>query len=462
MNIQELRAGLAYVAALMHTIHDGAEGRALTEDETTSWNEGSQYLEATRAQIADHEAREKILAQADNGLGGPVDAARDFQYQRKTETQVDVRRAPLGEIRDAALALLERDSDDVDVTDDAKAQAERLIRRKDGEVAMRTVLTENDGYRSGFQKLLTGSMTFTPEEARALDEYREMNITTAADGGYGVPVFIDPTIMLTDQGSPNPFWSIASVETITSATWRGVSAAGMTWAFETESAPANDLSPTLAQPTIYAHKAQGFLPYTIEVGMDYPNFGGEMARLLGAGYDELALQKFTIGTGTGEPFGVFIAAAQATSQVTVNTDAQLHAADINTVWGALLPRFRSRASWLMNIDVNNEIQALGDDKLSKQTVNLAHGAVDILKGKPVYESPYAPAFTGTTGQASILVVGDFSNYKIVRRAGMSIEPIQHLFDTTTGAPIGQRALYAFARLGADIVVDNAFRMLVNT
>jgi HK97 family phage major capsid protein len=60
------------------------------------------------------------------------------------------------------------------------------------------------------------------------------------------------------------------------------------------------------------------------------------------------------------------------------------------------------------------------------------------------------------------VVGDFRNFVIAQRAGMNVEPVQHLLDTTTGLPTGQRAFYAWARVGSDAVVDNAFRMLVNT
>ncbi len=43
-----------------------------------------------------------------------------------------------------------------------------------------------------------------------------------------------------------------------------------------------------------------------------------------------------------------------------------------------------------------------------------------------------PAFTGTTGAANMCIVGDFRKYVIAQRAGMAVEMIPHLFDTTTG------------------------------
>ena len=53
--------------------------------------------------------------------------------------------------------------------------------------------------------------------------------------------------------------------------------------------------------------ARGFIPYSIEVGMDYPSFASEMSFLLAQGYDELLVNKFTIGSGSGEPKGILTA-----------------------------------------------------------------------------------------------------------------------------------------------------------
>ena len=456
--IQELRDGIAYVGDLLRSMHEDAavdDGRDFTDDEEARWAEGESYVAESLKALEREERRAAVLEAAD-AAGKPVDGARDFQYQRKTETENrDVRSMNSGELRSAALTVLEREADVIGIADHQASKVERLIRRGDGWAAARLVETENDAYRSAFMKSVMGQ-ALNDSEARA------MNITTTTQGGFGVPILIDPTIMLTDQGSSNPFWSIANVKTITTKDWRGVSAGGVTFAFETESAAANDLTPTLAQPTIHAHRVQGAIPFTIEVEMDYPEFASEIGKLLAAGYDDILLNKFTIGTGSGEPWGVFEACEQATSQVVVDTDGQLNAADVNKVWAALPQRFRQNASWLMSVDANNDIQALGDDKLSKQTVNLAAGGVDILKGRPVYESAYAPNFTGTTGAASIAVVGDFSNFVIAQRAGMNVETVQHLVDTTTGLPTGPRAFFAWARVGSDVVIDNAFRMLVNT
>jgi HK97 family phage major capsid protein len=58
-------------------------------------------------------------------------------------------------------------------------------------------------------------------------------------------------------------------------------------------------------------------------------------------------------------------------------------------------------------------------------------------------------------------VGDFRNYVIARRGGMTVEFIPHLFDVTDNRPTGQRGWFAYARIGGNSVNDLAFRLLAN-
>jgi predicted phage gp36 major capsid-like protein len=60
------------------------------------------------------------------------------------------------------------------------------------------------------------------------------------------------------------------------------------------------------------------------------------------------------------------------------------------------------------------------------------------------------------------VVGDFSNFVIAQRAGMTVELVPHLFGVTNGRPLGARGWFAYARHGFDSVNDAAFRLLQNT
>ena len=67
--------------------------------------------------------------------------------------------------------------------------------------------------------------------------------------------------------------------------------------------------------------------------------------------------------------------------------------------------------------------------------------------------------TSTQGYA---VVGDFSNYLIARRSGMSVELVPQLFDVTNNRPTGQRGWFAYARIGGGSINDLGFRLLVNS
>jgi HK97 family phage major capsid protein len=304
--------------------------------------------------------------------------------------------------------------------------------------------------------------------ARAIQSRSPMAEGATTTGGYGVPVQIDPSILMTGQGSGNPVFDLARKVDVVTNVFKPVNSAGVTWSFDAEAQEVSDDSPTLGQPSITVFMARGFVPFSIEVQSDYAGFQAEMARLLSEGYSELLADKLARGVGgTTEPQGYTTAlvAAGATSQVVVTTDGSFGDVDLYKVWKALGQRFRSNASWIMSADVNNRIRQFGSatPNYHASTVQLPAGAADVLFGRPAYISPYFPDFTGTTGAANILTVGDLSQgYTVARRAGMSIELAPLLFGSSNRYPTGQRGFFAWGRIGAGSVVDAASRILVNT
>lgn len=450
--VQELRSEIENLAAISE----------INEEDDARLSAALDEFEARKAQLAEAELRSSRIESARATVTERAVGYDAPQVMRRVETDVDVRSASRGEVRDAALKLLEsgrlqaRQADHVD----------RLINTRNditdgGEIAKRLVLTENEHYRSAFMKGVTQTNpAYTPQEADALNNYRSMSHTSNA-GGYGVPVLIDPTIILTSGAADAPILSISRVITITTDKWKGVSSAGVSWSYDAEGAEVSDDSPTLAQPGVDTYMARGFIPYSIEIGQDYPGFAEEMRRLLDQGYvDLLAKQSMTGAT----PIGIFTAIdATAGSEVAVTTDGALGAVDIMKAWSALPERYRSRATWVMHTSVENEVRkfaATSDG--AYYTVNLAAGGVGTLMGRPIVVSDYAPEFTGTTGAANILVVGDFSNYVIAQRAGMTVELVPHLVGLTNNRPTGERGWFAYARHGFDSVNDAAFRLLQNT
>jgi HK97 family phage major capsid protein len=372
-------------------------------------------------------------------------------------------------------------------------QVDRLLRTRSEEydplhLAERILVTESPVYRSAWMRVLHAGQNnrqaiLTSEELDALRAYelyerawdgynahvyRSMGEVTTTAGGFGVPVFIDPTIILTTGSADVPMLKYCRIEQVTTNVWKGVSSAGMSWSYDTEAAEVSDDSPTLAQPSITVHMARGFIPYSIEVGQDYSNFSAEMGRLLTQGYNDLLAAKTMTGSGTGEPWGIFTAIDQTSaSEVTPTTDGSFGGPDIFKVYNSLGERFRSRAIWVMSQSVASAIRqfaAAAGSASSYFTVDL-QGATFMINERPVITTDYAPTFSGavpgTTGPQNVLVVGDPSTYVFTQRAGLVVEPVPHIFHTSNNRPSGQRGLFAWARNGADSVADEGWRLLQN-
>src|SRR5947208_2812794 len=69
----------------------------------------------------------------------------------------------------------------------------------------------------------TNASSTLPEAERAA-----LNEGSTTQGGFLVPPFLDPTIILTNVGTTNPFRSISTVKSIMTQTWKGVTSAGVT------------------------------------------------------------------------------------------------------------------------------------------------------------------------------------------------------------------------------------------
>ena len=463
MKKEELRSQIEELRA---RIIELSEKDDITADENS---ELDATLEAHESRTAEFDALEAREARIDAARSRVVERAAGVdapQIMKRTATDVDVSRASRSEIRDAALAILDRDGKHLAARNGD--HVEGLLRTRStitdgGVIAKRMVLTESDAYRSAFMKGVSqNSPAFTADEARALDEFRAMSEGVDTAGGFGIPVLIDPSIILTSGAAAAPVLDLARVVTITTDEWKGVSSAGVTWSYDSEGGEVSDDAPTLAQPTVPVYTARGFIPYSVEVGDDYPAFAAEMRRLLDAGYIDLVAQQTITGSGSSQPTGVFTALdANTNVEVVVTTDGAFGAVDLLKVWKSLPERYRANATWIMNTDVENEIRtfAAGADS-AYYTVDLSAGGIGTLFGRPIRTTDYAPEFTGTTGAANILVVGDFSNFLVAQRAGMSLELVPHLFGANQ-RPTGQRGWFASARHGFDSVNDLGFRLLQN-
>jgi len=465
MNIDETRAQLA---ELQTEIRSLVASDSATPELDAELDAKLGEFEVRKADLAKLEERAAKVAAVDAMETRRIDGMPSFSIAKDKVAPTDVRSLSRSEARDAALRVI--DADGKKLTERQLRHVDALVRSsnedQDGDsVARRILLTENPSYRTGWQKAVSGRPELiNAEERRALEEFRAMSDGTGSAGGYGLPVLIDPTIILTSQAANAPILDVCRVVTVTTNVWKGVTSAGMSWGYGSEASAVTDGSPTLAQPSIPVNRATGFIPYSIEVEQDYPGFAEQMAHLLASGYTDLIANATLNGSGSApNPKGIFTAIAAASSSLVATTTAGvLGAADIASVYGAQLERFRANSTWIMNVATEDSIRLLSTGGPGGTfSVDLQQPGIPKLFGKTVLRSDYAPKQpTGTTA-GTFAVIGDFSQFVFVQRAGMTIEPVSHLFDTSTGRPTGQRGWLAVARNGFDVTSTAAFRGLAN-
>ena len=324
-------------------------------------------------------------------------------------------------------------------------------------VARYALATSAPAYQRAFTKWLihgeSAGAAYTEDEQRAVT--RAMSLTDSA-GGYMIPFQLDPTVIITSDGSLNEIRQVARQVIATGDVWNGVSAGATSWSFDAEVTEVSDDASTFAQPTVAIHKAQGFVPISIEALADEANVTQEVGRLLAFGKDTLEATSFTTGTGSDQPFGVVVA---VTGEATASAGADVFAiADVYKIYGQLPARYRQRASWMAHNLTYSLIRAFDTQGGAGLWTTLGNDRPATLLGRPVVENEAMDSTFGS-GENYILLFGDFDNFVIADRIGMTVELIPHMFDTTTNRPSGQRGIYAYYRVGSDSVSDSAFELM---
>jgi HK97 family phage major capsid protein len=352
-----------------------------------------------------------------------------------------------------ALAAVERAPRHVD--DKAKERMDDLLHldnRHAPLIARHMVLTGSPEYHEQFREYVASRGTYVGEALRAA-----MSLTDA-NGGYLVPFTLDPTIILTNAGVANPFRMISTIKTIATDTWNGVTSAGVSAEWTAEGAEAADASPTMSQPTITPKKADAWVFGSYEVLAD-SGFAAELGRLLADAKDRLEAAAFAVAnTGATIPRGAVAAVAAVTASiVTSATTGAFAVGDIYNTSDALRPRDAAQASWIANKKIFSLSRRFDTAGGSSFWANLGMGIPNQLLGQPTYE---ASAMTGVvTNGANVLLAGNFAEYYIVDRVGMSVIYDPMVKSTGNGRPTGQGGWYAFWRVGADVVDASAFRLL---
>jgi HK97 family phage major capsid protein len=434
-----------------------AEDGPLREKLQERWGAVMQTrLEAEDAEAEDDSRRQRVRSASRNR--GSTEAGAHFHEQRIAEDP-----GSFSEARQQGLRAIERMAPVLNA--EAGDRLDDLVRRDRWGLEARYLdAVSNPHYESAFWKRLTRPNTaqfeMTPEEAEAMrtvaqvEAERAMSGGTGSAGGFGVPFTLDPTIMLSSNGSINPLRELATVTQITTNEWRGVSSAGVTAGFAGEATEVDDDSITLAQPTAVVNRVDAFIPFSFELGMDYPSFQTELGKLFSDAKDNVEATGFTTGSGTApNPQGVITG---ATNIVTTAGTAAFVIADVYTTKSPLPPRFAPNATWLAAAPIADVIyRFVGGGSTEPPLLNEERTA---MLGRPYRELSAMDSAVSTGNE--ILLYGDIeAGFRILDRIGLSVELVQHLFATPNNRPSGQRGLLAWWRTGSVVQVSNALRVL---
>src|SRR4029077_17680677 len=133
-------------------------------------------------------------------------------------------------------------------------------------------------------------------------------------------------------------------------------------------------------------------------------------------------------------------------------------ADVYALDSALPARYAANASWLAHRAVYNLMRRFDTAGGAALWGFFDEPRKRELLGRPDYVSEAMDGVLTGSAENYFLVFGDFSNYVIADRLGVTMSYIPHTFGTN-GRPKGQAGWHAWLRVGADSVNDAAFRLL---
>ena len=293
------------------------------------------------------------------------------------------------------------------------------------------------------------------QEVVAAEEARALGVATGGTGGFGIPIEIDPTINLLGAGALNPVRQYATVRTMSSLQLRLISADQVVAAYAAEGTEASDNSPTLVQPTLTAARGQAFIPFSYEMGYDYPNLANELGNVLADARAVVDNTAFLTGTGTNAPTGVLTGLSNTAWRIQTTTTAVTALGDAYLLKNGLPARHLPNAVFAANpatFDVFYRF--VGGGSTEPPIFNPLGNRAGTFLGYPKFEWS-AMVSTTTTTASKIMIAGDWkSGYVIGDRIGAQLEIIPALFGGAQ-RPTGQRGAFLFWRTGSAVVATAA-------
>jgi HK97 family phage major capsid protein len=476
VTLDELRARIGEIVDELRAIDTEAGDQALTEDQQARFDELLKEREERQGEIEAIELRNVQRAQVEALARQPrhEHTIEPGDGARHAAPNVIIRDDPFAVLEDRSLhgrhlerALVDANLRAMEAREIGGAANERHFERtlkrhgKDTRWAANILARGSDAYLEGWKKMVTGREAFLEPEERAA-----MAVGTNTAGGFLVPSFLDPTLLLTNDGSSNVMRQYATVRTLTIGNqWKGVTSAGATASWDAELTEVSDDTPAVAQPTIDLEKPQSLLLASIEAFDDIDGLTSDALMIFADARDRLEGAGHMTGAGSGsnEPTGLFTAInASSSLQVTSTTAATIGLVDIHAAYRALPVRFRGRGSWVCNPLYSLAVKSLGATGVSSSySGDLRDPVTSRWLDKPVVETDDAPSTQTTTALDQEIVFADLSEYVIVDKPGSaSIEFIPHMLGSNR-RPNGSRGFYMYWRTGGGMPRIEGGRILVD-
>ena len=375
--------------------------------------------DATKAFLETHRTERGTLSAEDDAIYNRMDKEID-EYTK------EIARLERIEARDAELA---------------KAVSSPITEKPSGAVREKTGRA-SDAYKEDFACILRGKPVL----------HNVLSTSPDVDGGYLVPEEFE-TQIVTGLEETNVIRSIAKVITTSAERKIPIAATHSIAQWTLENAAYTESNPTFDQKTVDSFKLTDLVKVSVELLQDsYFDLEAyivqEFARAFGAAEEEA----FCIGTGTGQPTGIFNATNGGHVGVTAGSATAITLDNLLDLIYALKAPYRKNAKFFMKDTTVSAIRKLKDNNgayLWQPSVQA--NQPDKLLGYDLYTSPYAPE---PAAGALPIAFGDFHNYWIADRTGRTVQKLIELY-----AGNGQVGFIATERVDGKVILPEGIQLM---
>lgn len=410
--VEELQAELLNFTERAETIQAQADGesRDLTEEETTELNDIFAQYDATEAKM---KIRQRIADQG-NRLAAP--AGRQTQPQAPGDGGG------------------ENGGDNGAGASGASGRVEPRPRNP------------GDNARSGFPSFGHFAMAVrraTPAGGGNVDQRLLRNAPTTfgtegigEDGGFAVPaefrneitqaIFGEESLIARSDlmESSSNTWTAPRDET---TPWQ--SAGGIQAYWEDEAAQFSQSKAALKEMSVRLNKLTALVPVSSELLEDAPGMDSYLRRKAPEKMDFRVTDAVINGDGAGKPLGILNAPALVTVAKEGGQGADtLLTENIDNMYSRMYARWRSNAVWLINQDIEPQLQTLNHAGDSSPTFmppgGISAAPFGTIKGLPVIPTEAC----ATLGDKGDIILASMSQYLAIRKVGgVRTEVSMHLW-----------------------------------